>query len=83
MDKNNQFIKNSTYRLISKVKWYYDFSKDGEYGFLELNPSMDIYFRGEVVKGILPKNLKEDDWLQSVFPFVYLNNISIYHLKSY
>ena len=61
MDKNNQFIKNSTYRLISKVKWYYDFSKDGEYGFLELNPSMDIYFRGEVVKGILPKNLKEDD----------------------
>lgn len=65
-EKRLQFLKGlyynkSSYKIEAKVKWYYNHSNDGEYGFLICNGLPDIYFKGAVVKEINPRTLREND----------------------
>lgn len=54
--------KNTThYKLIAKVKWYYNHANDGEYGFLTCSELPDIHFSGNAVKGINPMQLRAND----------------------
>ncbi len=65
-ERRLQFLKglysNKTcYKIEAKIKWYYNHSNDGEYGFLVCNGLPDIYFKGDVVKAINPRTLREND----------------------
>lgn len=65
-ERRLQFLKglyyNKThYKLEVKVKWYYNHARELNEGYLVCNGLPDIHFKGEVVKGINPRALREND----------------------
>ncbi|RAJ17828.1 cold-shock protein [Olleya aquimaris] len=57
----NGCLVNNQCKFIGKVKWYYNQANDGEYGFAEHEQLKEIFFRGSVVKGVNPRNLRENE----------------------
>ncbi|WP_100613614.1 hypothetical protein [Confluentibacter citreus] len=57
-----KFYYNDTcYKIEAKVKWYYNHSNEGEYGFLTCSGIPDVHFNGSVVYGINPRHFREND----------------------
>lgn len=78
-ERRLQFLKglyynDDVYKFEAKVKWYYNYSNDGEYGFLVCNGLPDIYFKGNVVKHINPRTLRENDEVLVEIPIVDIEN---------
>ncbi|AIY12561.1 hypothetical protein [Cellulophaga baltica] len=57
----NGYLGKDSCKFIGKIKWYYNKANNGEYGFAEHNKLGDIHFRGNVVKGIDPHELRENE----------------------
>lgn len=70
------YYNETCYKIEAKVKWYYNHANNGEYGFLTCNGLPDIYFKGEVVEGINPRTLRENDEVLVEIPLNDLENKS-------
>lgn len=57
----NGYLGKDSCKFIGTVNWYYNKVNQGEYGFAKHSKLGDIYFRGNVVKGIDPHELRENE----------------------
>jgi len=68
------YYNETCYKLEAKVKWYYNHARGLNEGYLVCNGLPDIYFKGEVVKGVNPRKLRENDEVLVEIPLKDLEN---------
>ena len=54
-------VVNTSEKFIGNIDWYYNHSTQDEYGFVKHTELGGVYFRGDVVIGINPERLRENE----------------------
>ncbi len=59
LDAIHVYEESDCYKIIAKLKWYYNRQTEGEYGFLQYKGLPDIRFYGNSVLGVDPHHLSK------------------------